>query len=139
VLLVDTGVLVALADRRDSHHRACVHWLLSAGRPLVVPPMVLAEACYLVQRHLGTDAEAAMIDSIGPGRRFDLGDLVAEDLGRIAELVRRYSGLRLGGTDASVIAAAERLGITDIATVDRRHFTVVRPAHVDAFTLWPTL
>jgi hypothetical protein len=138
-VIVDTGVLVALADRRDGHHRACVHWLLGAGRPLIVPPMVLAEACYLVQHHLGTEAEAALVEAIGPGGRFDLGDLVTDDLRRVVELVRRYSGLRLGGTDASVIAAAERLGITEIATVDHRHFSVVRPNHVDAFTLWPIL
>ncbi|MFF7778494.1 hypothetical protein ACFZCG_29260 [Streptomyces tanashiensis] len=39
--------------------------------------------------------------------------------------------------DASVIACAERLGVREVATVDRRHFGAVRPAHVDAFTLLP--
>jgi uncharacterized protein len=58
-------------------------------------------------------------------------------LGRIAELTRRYLDLPLGATDASLIAIAERLGIDTIATLDRRHFTVVRPAHVEAFTLLP--
>jgi predicted nucleic acid-binding protein len=43
----------------------------------------------------------------------------------------------LGTVDASVVAAAERLGLADIATVDRRHFSVVRPSHVAAFTLLP--
>jgi hypothetical protein len=43
-----------------------------------------------------------------------------------------------GGTaDASVIAVAERLGVIEIATIDRRHFTVVRPRHVETFTLLP--
>jgi uncharacterized protein len=55
----------------------------------------------------------------------------------MADLTERYADLRLGGTDASVIAIAERLGIHRIATFDRRHFTVVRPAHVEAFTLLP--
>jgi len=36
-----------------------------------------------------------------------------------------------------VIALAERLGATEVATLDRRHFTVVRPQHVSAFTLLP--
>lgn len=45
---------------------------------------------------------------------------------RIAKLVAQYRDLPLGTADASVIAAAERLGISDIATLDRRHFTVVR-------------
>jgi uncharacterized protein len=39
--------------------------------------------------------------------------------------------------DASVVAAAERLGITEVATVDRPHFGVVRPRHAEAFTLLP--
>ena len=43
--------------------------------------------------------------------------------------------MRLGTVDASVVAAAERLGITAIATLDRRHFSVVRPRHVEAFAL----
>jgi predicted nucleic acid-binding protein len=45
--------------------------------------------------------------------------------------------LPLGTTDASVVAVAERLGLTDVATLARRHFTVVRPRHVDALTLLP--
>jgi uncharacterized protein len=48
-----------------------------------------------------------------------------------------YADLGLGGTDASLVAIAERLNITTIATLDRRDFTVVRPRHVDAFTLLP--
>lgn len=56
---------------------------------------------------------------------------------RIAELVWRYRDLPLGTVDASVVAAAERLDITAIATVDRRHFSVVQPAHAPAFQLVP--
>lgn len=50
----------------------------------------------------------------------------------MAELVRRYDDLPLGTTEASVIALAERLGIKQIATLDHRHFRVVRPSHVEA-------
>jgi uncharacterized protein len=45
--------------------------------------------------------------------------------------------LPLGTTDAAVVAVAERLKVTDVATLDRGHFTVVRPGHVDALTLLP--
>jgi len=55
----------------------------------------------------------------------------------MAELIERYQDLRLGTTDASVIALAERLDVNEIATLDRRHFTVVRPLHVQALTLLP--
>jgi uncharacterized protein len=53
----------------------------------------------------------------------------------MAELVARYSDLPLGTVDASVVAAAERLGARSVATLDRRHFTVVRPAHVGTLLL----
>ena len=46
-------------------------------------------------------------------------------------------GYLLGTTDATVIAVAERLHITEIATLDRRHFHAVRPRHTNAFTLLP--
>jgi hypothetical protein len=55
----------------------------------------------------------------------------------MANLVRQYSGFPLGAGDASVIAVAERHGVEQIATVDRRHFTAVRPSHVTVFKLLP--
>ncbi|MEI7991753.1 MAG: hypothetical protein WCH93_04900 [Actinomycetota bacterium] len=55
---------------------------------------------------------------------------------RIAELVATYRSLPLGATDASAIATAERLGIRDIATLDRRHFTIVR-SRLGDLTLLP--
>ena len=54
----------------------------------------------------------------------------------MAELVRTYADLPLGAADASVIAVAERLKLTDVATLDRRHFTVVAP-HTAALNLLP--
>lgn len=46
-----------------------------------------------------------------------------------------YADLPLGTTDATVIALAERLNVSEVATLDRRHFSMVRPRHVRAFTL----
>ena len=55
----------------------------------------------------------------------------------MAELIESYADLGIGTVDASVIATAERLGAVTIATLDLRHFTVVRPRHLDAFQLVP--
>lgn len=97
---------------------------------------MVAEAGWLIDRQLGPAAEARFYVSIAAG---DLAveDLTAGDWERVAVLVERYADLGLGGVDASVVAVAERLGVGEIATLDRRHFTVVRPAHVDAFELLP--
>jgi uncharacterized protein len=55
----------------------------------------------------------------------------------VADLVKQYSNLSLGTVDASVIALAERLQITVVATLDKRDFSAVQPAHAPAFTLLP--
>ena len=70
------------------------------------------------------------------------GDIAVEEIKpadwqRVAELVDVYADLGLGGVDASLVAMAERLGVTEVATLDLRHFRVVRPRHVDAFRLLP--
>ncbi|MBP8181064.1 MAG: PIN domain-containing protein [Acidimicrobiia bacterium] len=136
MLIVDTGPIVAAADTADRDHEACLRLLSGAAPPLVVSPLVVAEAAYLLGRQLGPMAEAEFFRSICDG------DLLVEpmtttDLRRIADLVEAYADLGLGGTDASVIAIAERFGRPEIATLDHRHFSVVRPAHVVAFRLLP--
>lgn len=89
---------------------------------------------YLLATRLGTGPEIRFLGDLAAGS-FTVEPVAAADWLRIAELVARYRDLPLGTVDASVVTTAERLGIREIATVDRRHFTVVRPAHVDAFTL----
>jgi predicted nucleic acid-binding protein len=139
MILVDTGPIVAAALTRDTHHRACVDLFTAAhlaGEVLAVPSPVVTEACYLLAREAGARAEAAFLDSLGHGD-LRVVDLEPADWHRSAELVLRYADMPLGAVDASVLAVAERLGLAEIATVDRRHFTVVRPRHLFAFTLLP--
>jgi hypothetical protein len=86
--------------------------------------------------------DRACIDQSAFIRALAQGDFVGTeildvDYARVAELIERYDDLPLGTTDASVIAVDERLGVREVATLDRRHFTAVRPSHVDAFTLLP--
>jgi uncharacterized protein len=95
------------------------------------------EACWLLERALGPRTEEAFLRSIGKGE-LAIEVLRPEDYSRAAELVERYADLRLGMVDASVVAVAERLGITTVATVNRIDFVVVRPRHVAAFELVPS-
>jgi uncharacterized protein len=141
VILVDTNVLYPLADRRDKHHAGCVAWFQRTEDILMVPATVLAETCYLIDWALGPIAEAAFLDSVGmgPDYTFQLVELVDSDLRRMAGLVRRYADRRLGGTDASVVAVCERLGIVTVATVNLRDFANVRRRHVQAFITVPSL
>lgn len=141
MIIVDTNVLYALADRRDAAHAKCRSWLEKLGDEvsLLVPATVLAEACYLIDRRLGPAAEAAFLDDVGVGPDYPYRfiDLVDNDLRRMAELVRRYSDRRLGGTDASIVALCERLDVATVATVNRRDFDNIRPRHVPTLTITP--
>jgi predicted nucleic acid-binding protein len=101
-----------------------------------VPTLVITEAAYLIGARLGAEAEVRFLGDLAAGA-FTVEPVHAADWLRIAELVARYRDLPLGTVDASVVATAERFGIAEVATVDRRHFSVVRPVHVEAFTLLP--
>lgn len=135
-MIVDTGVLVAAADRDDRYYTAAVELLASESGPLVTTAMVIAEAAYLLDRELGPAAEASLYESILDGE-LRVETLETADWRRIRHLVETYADLRLGGTDASLVAIAERLAATRMATFNHRHFRVVRPAHCDAFELVP--
>jgi predicted nucleic acid-binding protein len=97
---------------------------------------VITEVAYLLASRLGLEPEVRFLGDLAAGA-FSVAPVAASDWLRIAELVATYRDLPLGTVDASVVAAAERLGLAYIATVDRRHFSVVRPSHVAAFTLLP--
>ncbi len=104
--------------------------------PLIVPTLVIPEVAYLLATRLGPDPEVRFLGDLAAGA-FSVEPVAAGDWLRIAELVARYRDLPLGTVDASVVTTAERLGVTEIVTVDRRHFSVVRPSHTVAFTLLP--
>jgi hypothetical protein len=133
---VDTGVLVAAANRRDPDFGACSKLLREASPPLLVPAPVLGETLYLIGKQLGASIEAAFLRSLAE-ERYHVEVPTDEDLRRAADLVERYADLPLGGTDALVVATAERLGHTEVASLDHRHFQVVRPAHVERLRLLP--
>jgi predicted nucleic acid-binding protein len=132
--VVDTGPLYATLDADDAAHEACVSTLGRRDLRLVVPALVVAETTYLAGSRLGPVAEAAFLAGLP---ELDVEPPALEDWGRMAELVERYADFPLGGIDASVIALAERLDTDVIVTLDRRHFSAVRPAHCEAFELLP--
>jgi predicted nucleic acid-binding protein len=134
--LVDAGPLYAAADVDDAHHAACLTVLEEAPGPLLVPVLVVTEVVYQLGARLGPEAEVRFLGSLASGELV-VEDVSASDWVRIAELVWTYRDLSLGTVDASLVAAAERLGVLAVATLDRRHFGVVRPRHAPAFELLP--
>lgn len=98
--------------------------------------LVVTEVAYLLATRLGVEPEVRFLGDLAAGA-ISTDPVPAGDWLRIAELVATYRDLPLGTVDASIVAAAERLDVTDVATLDRRHFSVVRARHVPAFTLLP--
>jgi len=100
-----------------------------------VPTLVITEVAYLLGTRMGVDPEVRFLGDLAAGNLI-VEPVAASDWLRIAELVAQYRDLPLGTVDASVVAAAERLGTSDIATLDRRHFTVVQSA-IGVLNLFP--
>lgn len=128
--------MYAYVDADDKHHAKCLELLEDHPGPLIVPTLVVTEVAYLIETRLGSEAEVRFLGDLASG------NLIAEPVGapdwlRIAELVFKYRDLPLGTVDASVVAAGERLELSQLATLDHRHFTAVRPAHIDVFELLP--
>lgn len=132
-LLIDSGVLYAIHDRRDHWHQRCVTLIEETAESLLVPVTVLPEVTYLLRERLGIHAERAFVRALGSELMVEpVSDL---DIRRSEVLLAHYS--EIGFVDATVVAVAERLGLGAVATTDRRHFSMVRPRHVPAFELLP--
>jgi predicted nucleic acid-binding protein len=121
--ILDSGPLLASINRADPHHDACLELLRGREFDFLIPAMCVAEVSYLVGSRLGPEMEAALLGGL---EAFDVRAPAHDDWPRIAELVLQYSDLPLGGTDASVLVAAERWKAETIVTLDRRHFEVAR-------------
>lgn len=135
-LILDTGPLYASLDRSDSDHAACRHLIESSTEPLVIPAPVLVEVDYWIGRHLHPGVLVALIDDILDGA-YRIEDLTAGDYRRVRDLCDRYADSDIGFVDAAVLAVVERLDEPKLATLDRRHFSLLRPRHRDALMLLP--
>ncbi|WP_324796248.1 PIN domain-containing protein [Streptomyces cyaneofuscatus] len=132
--VLDTGPLAAALNAGDRRHAECGRFLATLAGRRLLPSPVLTEVCWLLERW--PKVEAAFLEEVRRGT-FELVHLTAADLARMSDLVLQYADFPLGAVDASAIAVAERYGVKRVATLDRRHFTVVKPRHVPALTLLP--
>ena len=135
-VLVDTGILYAMADLDDAWHEPVKAFLKNNTDVLVVPTTVLPEICYLLNTHLGKESERKLIASITQGE-LRVEGLTNDDFRRSLQLLETYSDVNIGFVDTSIVAIAERLKIHRILTTDRKHFSIIRPRHCRSFELLP--
>lgn len=135
-LILDTGVIVALLDAGDDWHDRCVALAENTREPLVVPVATLGEVDYWLRKRLSANAWRIFVEDVERGA-YLLEATDQRDLARAAELEEQYADLELGFVDAAVIALCERLGEKKVATLDRRHFSIVQPRHVKRLEILP--
>lgn len=134
-LVLDTGPIVAALNAQDPDHERCAT-LLADADDMVIPTAVLVEVDYWLVKLGGAQVWAGFVADIVRGA-YRLAHPTEADLSRAAELESTYGDLDLGLVDASIVALCERLDQTILATLDRRHFSVVRPRHCSRLTLVP--
>ena len=135
-LILDTGPLYASLDRSDQDHAACRALIEGADEPLVIPAPVLVEVDYWIGRRLTPGALVALLADIESGA-YRVEDLQPADYTRVSELCDRYADADIGFVDAAVLAIVERMNESKLATLDRRHFGLLRPRHRESIQLLP--
>lgn len=135
-MIVDTSALLAFFDRDEPDHEAVTRALLGSDEPLVVSPYVVAELDYIVATRHGIMAEIAVLEELAGGA-WELPAFGATDMAAAHRVIEQYPDQAIGVGDASIVVLADRLGTRSVATLDRRHFDVLRPLSGGRFVLVP--
>jgi uncharacterized protein len=133
--LLDTGFLLAVIDADDNLHAACVAALESETNP-ILPDVVLPELAYLLLRELGYPTLIRFLRAIAAGELVQAKS-TPQDLARAADLLDKYADNKVDFVDCVIVAMSERLNLTKVLTVDRRHFTIFRPNNCEYFAIAP--
>jgi uncharacterized protein len=135
-VLIDTNILLAHIVRRDANHeraRKLIRDLGSQSQIVVAP--VLVELFHMAQIRLDyTYARQALTST---RKAFQVETLTDADLDRMEQIMSDYADAQFDFADVAIMAVAERLKITQIATLDRRDFGIYRPTHCDYLELLP--
>lgn len=137
MILLDTGAILALLNRRDDVHRAAIACYDRLAREtFAVHPLILAETWYLCESRVGTAAARAVTHSVARGE-LELLPVDREDLHAALRIERRYAARKLGLTDAVSLALCDRYRIRTVFTFDRTDFGVYRTPRGEPLTLVP--
>ncbi len=135
-MIVDTSALLAYFDSSEPDHEAVRDVIETTSELLVVSPYVVAEVDYLVATRVGVAAELAVLRELSGGA-WELPAIGPPELERATAVVEKYSDQDIGVADASNVVLADRYHTRTLATLDRKHFNVVRPIGGGRFTVLP--
>jgi len=136
LILIDSSALFAAIDETQLGHAAAAAALHAAEPPLLLSPFVLAELDYFLAKRIGQEAAIGLLEEVAAGvyqlETFDRADVAAA-----LDIMRKYKDNDLGLADASVVVLANRYDISEVLTLDERHFRTVRRNKGKAFRLLP--
>jgi len=126
-VLLDTGIVYAYYDRSDRWHTRARTLIMAEERGLILPAPVIPEIDHLLGVRLGAKSRQTFYAGIVEGA-YLVVDLPRNAYARVADLNRQFDDLALGFVDAAIAALAETLGLSRVATTDRRHFAPLAAA-----------
>lgn len=133
-VLIDTGPLVALLDKGDQDHMRCIQAAKRLPGTLVTTWPVVTGAMYLLSE--APAAQDALLGKVEDGS-VQVAPLDAEDASAMRTLIRKYRELPMELADASLVRVADREGIREVFTLDRRDFGVYRTTKGRPFAIVP--
>lgn len=136
MIILDTSGLLAAIDSSQRHHEEAAAALRAADGPRLLSPFVLCELDYLISHRMSAKAARKLLQQV-VDLAYRLEPMDADDIAAATAVIDRYGDLELGLADASLVVIAERHGVTDLLTLDERHFRAVRGPGGQPFRLLP--
>ena len=135
-ILIDTGPIVALLDKRDQHHETCKTHSQQLPEVLFTCWPVVTEACYLLRHR--PDLVERFIESINEVY-YELLDITSEEITQVGGVLAKYGDQDIDLADACLVHLATRENISTVFTVDDRHFKLFRTTAGEPLRLLPDL
>ncbi len=133
-ILVETGPLVAILNKRDSKHSICCSELRNLEPPLLTTWPIVTEAAWLLRSQ--PILVRKLVKSLGDGF-LRLARLEESDVAGLVDIMKRYSDASFQLADVSLMHVAERENINVVFTLDRRDFLVFRKTTGEALSIIP--
>lgn len=135
-IVIDTSALLAYFDSSEPDHDRVDELISTSTGLLIVSPYVVAETDYLVATRHGVGPQLAVLDELSGGA-WELPGLDAQDLRLARAVIAKFGDQQIGVADASSVVLADRYQTRLMATLDRRHFGVLRTLRGDRFEILP--
>jgi len=136
MILTDAGPLVALVDKGEPDHDACVACLPNLSGPMVTTWPAFTEAMYLLGEAGGWYAQEPLWSIVRQGD-IEIALQSSDDYERMRTLMHKYRDLPMNLADASLVRLAEERRLGDIFTLDERDFQIYRIHGRQRFRIWP--